>query len=160
MFVSKNWDFNGIDIDWKPPDNEDGAASMVLLLEDMGAELYTVSSDDHLDLSIVALGELEHPDKLPEVTATVPSRGVSKPGVGQTLTRPLKIWTRGNSILTRLSTLILKQRPRWRNSPWGCLIGVHGTPKGITAIIKPSVNRENRYVSKRNLVSETGTEAQ
>ncbi|RTE72835.1 hypothetical protein BHE90_012749 [Fusarium euwallaceae] len=71
MFVSKNWDFNGIDIDWKPPDNEDGAASMVLLLEDMGAELYTVSSDDHLGLSIVALGELEHPDKLPEVTGNL-----------------------------------------------------------------------------------------
>ncbi|RSL45859.1 hypothetical protein CEP54_014102 [Fusarium duplospermum] len=69
----KNWDFNGIDIDWKLPNNEDDAANMVLLLEAIRGELDSVSSDDHLDLSIVAPVGLEHFHfaKLPDVSRTL-----------------------------------------------------------------------------------------
>ncbi|KAF5000906.1 hypothetical protein FDECE_11110 [Fusarium decemcellulare] len=63
----KNWEFDGIDIDWEPAINENDVANMVLLLEAVRAELNSVPSDNHLDLSVVAPIGLENSDMVPEI---------------------------------------------------------------------------------------------
>ncbi|KAH6959838.1 glycoside hydrolase superfamily [Ilyonectria sp. MPI-CAGE-AT-0026] len=66
--LMKDWGFDGVDIDWEYPANEDDATNMVLLLKAVRDELdsYAVefASDHHFQLSIAAPAGFEHYSKL------------------------------------------------------------------------------------------------